>query len=458
MKTITLITNGPENFLSRFWQDVFAFPCFRKDIQIKLMNPDTIPIIQSGSDYLELHNKKFTNVMLSQVDTMTEAVTNADYIIGNFAIGGWDAYHHDMEIPLKYGVSQCVGDTLGPAGIFRFLRSTSVLKELAQNIPNSHYSSKISEKNPIFLNLSNPMAMTLMYIDTLVPGSAIGLCPGVQNTANLLRMYLAAMPEEMRYTAAGINHMTWFLNVDYNQGGKKGDDWVDGYPIIHENVEDDPDMVAEEKLRWDMMQVTGLYMAEGSPQLSEYLPYYRKRPDILEKYKGAESGPKSLEHATDWKEYTRQQEKNNRSNQNQEQKSSPSLPFCEKPSDFLPVHVLNAFEMGGSYQFSGNIINKNSSYISNLPPNACVEVPCQIIDKKWVAQQDLRLPSVCAALCLSNIMVQQLAVEAALEEDPNKIIHALLLDPNTASICCPTEIKSMGEELIQANKKWISWL
>ncbi len=201
---------------------------------------------------------------LKQRPISESAITDAKYVIASFLVGGASVYACDVDIPYKYGVDQCIADTMGPGGIFRFLRSVPVYREIIQNMRDVGYNAgETKGGRPIFLNYTNPMAMNTWYCNELWPDSTVGLCHGVQGTADRLRMYIGASTEEFAYTCAGINHMAWFIDLRFRDHLDPNAKWVNAYPIIWQNYHDEPEIMGEEKVRWDMMKATGYFMTQS---------------------------------------------------------------------------------------------------------------------------------------------------------------------------------------------------
>jgi alpha-galactosidase len=295
--------------------------------------------------------------------------------------------------------------------------------------------------------------MNTWYCNSLWADSTVGLCHGVQGTSNALRMMVGASTEEFSFAGAGINHMFWFTELWFKDYTKKDAKWENAYPIIWEHFKEEPQIVGSEKLRWDMMKATGYYMTESSGHLSEYLPYYRKRQDILDKYKGSEQGFDSLRHAVDMENFTRDSKKR----EEIVQEAPPHMAFKSEASHEYASNIINAMETNHPFKFFGNVINKKSGLITNMPAECCVEVPIFADYHGLHPQGGIELPTVCQALCTSNSMVQKSAVEGALAKDKEKIYHALLLDPNTASVCSPEEIRAMTDDMFKANAKYLKW-
>ena len=442
--------------------DILTFPALRKETLICLedIDPKRLDLMyEYMQKYKECYPQDTQGITFEKTTDQKKAVEDAKYIINAVHIGGLNAYKLDIEIPFKYGVNQCVGDTLGPGGVFRFLRSVPFFNSLLKDIKDVGYTPRKNEIKPLILNYTNPMAMNSWLCNTISPDSTIGLCHGVQGTAALLRFLISSeisidlAPRDFSYMCAGINHMAWFLEARYRDPTDINGTWQNAYPILNEILKNKPESVFMEKLRFDMMKATGYFMTESSGHLSEYLPYYRKREDLLEEYKGGDKGHRSLKHSEDYYMQIKNQgkmEKDFKRRINDER-----FQYKEKPSGEYASRIINALETGAPFRFNGNILNKNGAFITNLPRECCVEVSIFADRHGLHPQGGIKLPTVCQALCMSNIMVQKAAVEGALELDKEKIFHAILLDPNTASICSPSEVREMVDEMLEKEARWI---
>jgi alpha-galactosidase len=398
----------------------------------------------------ESNPKELEGVTFEKTENQQKAINGAKYIINAIHVGGYAAYKLDMDIPFKYGVTQCVGDTLGPGGVFRFLRNAYVMQSIVQDIQKVGYKSENGDK-PLLINYANPMAMITWYCNVLAPDSTIGLCHGVQGTALELCAALGLKTVNFDYFCAGINHMAWFLELWYRDHPNMP--WKNAYPKLFKMLEDNNKLEEMERLRVDMMRATGYYMTESSGHLSEYIPYYRKRKDLLEKYKGKNMIFSSLEHNFNYEFSKANSESLDKSIPKKVNRSK--IHMKKGPSEEYASHIINAIETDKPYRFNGNVINKEGGLIVNLPKGCCVEVPVYADTHGLHPHGGIELPTVCQALCLSNIMVQKSAVEGALARDKEKIYHAILLDPNTASVCSPGEIRSMVSEMFEAAKMWL---
>ena len=362
-----------------------------------------------------------------------EALEGADYVINMIQVGGVDAFRHDYEIPMKYGVDQCIADSLGPGGIFRLLRTAPVLIDMIASMEELC-------PNALFLNYTNPMGACCHLIgrvtDTI---EYIGLCHGVQTTMDLVSGYLGLPKEQVDFTCAGINHMAWFLTLRDKKTGE------DLYPKFRELCEK-PEYYVNEKVRCEMMRQFGYFMTESTGHLSEYIPWFRSSERGLEAYCdepgfGGESGAyynfcRMIADKYEGLDYleTKSGELGRRSSE-----------YCS--------YILEAGETDVPFRLQGNV--RNDAYITNLPQGACVEVPC-FIDSHGIHPVRVgALPPQCAAVNQGNISVQQLMVEAALTGDPEHIVHAIAMDPLTSAVCTLAEVREMTAEMLTAEKEWL---
>ncbi len=361
------------------------------------------------------------------------AVKDADYIICMIQVGGVDAFKHDYEIPLKYGVDQCIGDSLGPGGIFRGLRTLPVMAGLIRDMEEL-------APNAVLLNYTNPMAAVCLGIGRLTQRAQfIGLCHGVQTTLDLVSRYVACPKDQIDYLCAGINHMAWFLKLCDKRTGE------DLYPALRRNIEK-PEYYANEKVRGEVMRQFGYFMTESTGHLSEYVPWFRSSGRALKTYCdepafGGESGAYYKYCAFMAKKYGRVDYLATES----KLLGRRSVEYCS--------HILEAMETDRPFRLNGNV--RNDGYITNLPAGCCVEVPVFVDRQGLHALRVGELPLQCAALNQTNVTVQSLAVEAGLTGDPEHIVHAVALDPLTSTRCTLKEAREMVGEMLKAEAPWL---
>jgi len=360
-----------------------------------------------------------------------EAIEDADYVICMIQVGGVDAFRIDYEIPLKYGVDQCIGDTLGPGGIMRAARSIPVLVDMARDM------EEVAKPDAVLLNYTNPMGVCCYALGEASNVSYIGLCHGVQTTLDLISGYVGVPKTEIDFLCAGINHMAWFLKLEHE--GK------DLYPLFRERCEK-PEYFVNEKVRIEVMRHFGYFMTESTGHLSEYIPWFRSSKRALEEFCdepgfGGESGAYYTWSAAVAEKYA---------------KVDPlefESPKLDPRSAEYCSHVLEAKETGEPFKLQGNV--KNEGYITNLPMGSCVEVPVYV-DKEGL--HPLRvgdLPHQLAALNQSNVTVQTLAGQGSLAGDPELIMQAMAMDPLTSACCTLREAREMAAEMLEAGKEWL---
>jgi alpha-galactosidase len=360
------------------------------------------------------------------------ALTGADYVIVMIQVGGLDAFGRDYEIPLKYGVDQCIGDSLGPGGVLRALRTIPVLVDIVNDMARLCPQA-------LLLNYANPMGAVCSALARTAKVQFIGLCHGVQTTLDLISRYVEVPKETIDFVCAGINHMAWFLSLKDKRDGR------DLYPLLRENSEKAAYYV-QEKVRCEVMRHFGYFMTESTGHLSEYLPWFRSSQRALDLYCdepgfGGETGAyyqyaKMLEEKYAHIDYLKLE--------------SPiikgrSVEYCS--------HIIEAAETDRTFRLNGNV--RNDGYITNLPHGCCVEVPVFVDARGLHPVRVGDLPIQCAALNQSNVTVQQLAVEAALTGNPEHVMHAIAMDPLTSAVCTLKEVRDMTRELLDAEAQWL---
>jgi len=359
-----------------------------------------------------------------------EALRGADYVVVMLQAGGVEEFRQDYEIPLKYGVDQCIGDTLGPGGVFRALRHIPALLEIANDMRELC-------PNAVLFNYANPMAMCCWALGR-VPGlQFVGLCHGVQTTMDLIASYTGVAKAEIDFLAAGINHMGWFLRLEHNGRNL--------YPILKANFEK-PGFYVNEKVRGEVLRHFGYFMTESTGHLSEYLPYFRKNQKALDLYCdepsfGGESGAYYHYCAMLAEKFA-----------TTDPLSIESTALAERSAEYCS-HIIEARETGEVFRLNGNV--RNDGYITNLPHGCCVEVPIYV-DRLGLHPTVVGdLPPQCAALNMSNVLVQGLTVEASFSGDPELVMQAVAMDPLTSAVLTLREIREMVAEMLEAERSYL---
>jgi len=429
-KKIAMIGAGSVVFCKTLLSDMMATPALA-DSEFALMNR-TEPKLRRMEAFA---NRMVAENALPSTITATldraEAIEDADFVVVMIQVGGFEAYAHDYEIPLTFGVDQCIGDSLGPGGLFRGLRTIPVLVDMLDDM------EEIANPDAIMLQYANPMAANCLALGLESDAPFVGLCHGVQTTLDLIAGYCGVPKEEITYTCGGINHMDWFLSLEH-QGR-------DLYPILRD-VFEKPEYYKNEKVRGEVFRQFGYFMTESTGHLSEYLPWFRSSKRALDMYCdepafGGESGAyykyakalaaKYAEH--DVLEYE------------SAKIESRSVEYCS--------HIMEAVVTGKPFRFMGNV--RNDGYIANLPHNACVEVPTFADDTGLHPTTIGELPPQCAAACMSNVNVQILTAQAALEGDTEAIVHAAAMDPLSGAVCTLNEIREMCSAMLEAEREWL---
>lgn len=428
MAKVAIIGAGSIVFCKTLMLDILATEGL-EDTEFALMAPSTrrTPYVEAFVEkVIEAHDLP-AKVWIT-TDTR-EAVRDADYVITTFQVGGIEGFEADYKIPLKYGVDQCIGDTLGPGGVFRALRSIPVMLDLAQDMEELCPEALI-------LQYVNPMAMVCWALGT-TNVRFVGLCHGVQTTLDLISGYVGVPKAQIDFLCAGINHMGWFLKLEHN--GK------DLYPLLRERFEL-PEYYVNEKVRGEVFRHFGYFMTESTGHLAEYVPWFRKNQMALDLYCdepgfGGESGA-----YYGWCEYVAN-------------KYAEGDILAGEPVELPPrsveygSYIIEAMETGRTFKLNGNVTN--GGMITNLPPDCCAEGPLFAdgagLHKTIVGD----LPPQCAALNMTNINVQRLAVEAAITGDPEHIVHAIALDPLTSAVLTLKDIREMASEMLAAQRQWL---
>lgn len=431
---VAMIGAGSVGFTRRIVMDLLAVPEFR-DTAFSFMDIDPVGLEMSMNLCRKMIADSGLPATISATTDRRESLAGADYVLSFVRVGGLEAFAHDIEIPLRYGVNQCVGDTLGPGGIFYALRSIPVLVDLARDIEEICPQA-------LLLNYSNPMAMNCWALNRVTRTPVVGLCHGVQGGHHQIAVALGVPPEEIDFVAAGLNHQTWYIQVRH-----KGRDML---PHLLEAFEANESLRRSEPVRIDVLRKFGYYSTESNGHLSEYLMWYRKRPNEISRWIypdvwiGGETGG-YLRVCRESADYYRSM--------------YPRWMAGEEPiavgdrSQEHASYIIEALETGRSYR--GHLNVPNTGLITNLPEECVVEVPC-LVDGSGVQPTYVgALPMGPAAICRQTVSVQELTVEAALTGDRQLVRQAVAMDPLTGSVCNLDEVWSMTDEMFEALAPWL---
>src|SRR5581483_1463752 len=379
------------------------------------------------------------------------AIAESDYIISTIRQGGLAAFEKDIDIPLKYGVDQCVGDTLCAGGLMYAQRTIPALLDFCEDI------REVAKPDALFLNYSNPMAMNVWACNQYGGVQTIGLCHGVQGAhwqithcievwakkEGLLKEDETLHRREVDVIAAGINHQTWFIKVQWRG--------MDMLPRLLELFEAHPTYRETEKVRIDVLRRFGYYSTESNGHLSEYLPWYRKRTQEisqwidLSSWINGETGGylRVCTEGRNWFETDFP---------NWLQEAPPRF-TPDRRSEEHGSYIIEALETGRTYRGHFNVVN--TGIITNVPQGCIIEVP-GYVDRTGINIPVVGdLPLACAATCSASINVQRMGMEAAVHGDVTLLKQAMLHDPLVGAVCDPEEVWQMTDEMLVAQAQWL---
>lgn len=433
---IAFIGAGSFEFTRELVRDILTFPRLR-GVTFSLMDIDPERLAFSRRAVEKLIRAFDAPARVQATLRREEALAGADVVLTTILAGSTEVWRHDIEIPKKYGVDVCVGDTRGPSGIFRFLRTLPPMLEIVRDMERL-------APNAVLLNYTNPMAMLVGALSRVSSIQVTGLCHSVQGTAQMLARWIGAPMDEIDYVCAGINHQAWFLEFRW-----KGQD---AYPLIRKAVLENPEIYNEEIVRNEMFLHLGYYPTESSGHNSEYNWWFRKRPEVIAKIQQG-TGWNPGEYAYILKEYQRREHT----------WKQEILDDLERPlnaadlqrGEEYAAYIINALAGGEPYRFNGNVPNTN--LVTNLPQGACVEVPVWVDKGGFHPVHVGPLPPQVAMLTALNSAIEELAIEGALEGDPVKIFHAVAHDPLTAAVLTLDEIRDMVNELFAVHKPYLPY-
>jgi alpha-galactosidase len=449
MAKIAIVGAGGYVFPLRLVGDLLSFPGLR-DVTLSLMDIDLAGAERTAAAARELVKHHGFPTRVETTDDRKRALDGADYVIVTFQVGGVAAYRHDVEIPRKYGLDQCVGDTLGPGGVFRFLRSALAYREIADDMRRLC-------PDALLINYANPMAMNCWYL-TRLGIETVGLCHSVQGTSRMLARHLDVPYQDVRFRCAGINHQAWFTEFRRADG-------EDLYPRLREvmrathlprrevsGAEDRGEhsdagrgasvyegAAGVERVRTELMAAFGYFHTESSHHASEYVPYFRKSPALVEEF---------IRRRWDYYQICLTHDEAGRTDE-----LLAALKARLEPSVEYGALIVNAIETNTPTVVYGNVPNRG--LIENLPEGCCVELAC-LVDANGVQPTVFGpLPPQCAAVNRTNVNVQELAVQAALTGEREHVYHAVQLDPLSGALLTLAQIRRMVDELLAAHARWL---
>ncbi|MCV4234815.1 alpha-glucosidase/alpha-galactosidase [Virgibacillus sp. LDC1] len=428
MSKITFIGAGSTVFAKNVLGDCMQTPALQ-GFELALYDIDPIRLKDSENMLNNIKKTSGSTCVVKSYSDRKEALRGAQYVINAIQVGGYDPCTiTDFEIPKKYGLRQTIADTVGIGGIFRNLRTIPVMLDFAADMREVC-------PNALFLNYTNPMAVLTNAMNTLGGVQTVGLCHSVQACIPHLFDNLGMEKEGVQAKIAGINHMAWLLEVTK--------DGVDLYPEIKKRAAEKQKEKHHDMVRLEMMLNFGYYITESSEHNAEYHPYFIKRnyPELIERFNiPLDEYPRRCVNQIEGWKAMREDLVNNQD-------------LTHNRSHEYASYILEAIETNVPFKIGGNVMN--TGLITNLPKEACVEVPC-LVDASGVTPTYVGdLPPQCAALNRTNINTQLLTLEAAATGKKEHIYHAAMLDPHTASELSIDDIKSLCDDLIEAHGDWL---
>jgi alpha-galactosidase len=435
MTKIAFIGAGSLDFTSELVRDILTFPRLQ-DATLSLMDIDAERLEWAKRRVEKLVEAGNHSTNVEATLDRVEALKCADVVLTTILAGSTEVWRHDIEIPKKYGVDINVGDTRGPSGIFRFLRTINPMMDIVRDM-EKHCPEAV------LLNYTNPMAMLVSAMQKQTFIKVTGLCHSVQGTAMMLAGWIGAPYDEIDYLCAGINHQAWYLEYKWNG--------EDAYPLIHKAITERQEIYDAEPVRNEMYLALGKYVTESSGHNSEYNWWFRKRPDLIEKY---------CTHGTNWNPgeyaYILKEYQYNELTWKDQVKEALERPISstdlERGHEYA-AHIINALMGGAPYTFNGNV--QNTNLITNLPEGACVEVPVEVNHAGFKPIHVGALPPELALLTQLSSGIEELAIQASLAGDPTLVYRAIAHDPLTAAVLSLHEIRQMTNELFNQHKDYL---
>jgi len=433
---VAMIGAGSIGFTRRLMHDILAVPELRDtEFAFTDINRRNLDMVT------QLAKRDIKENSLPACITATanrrKALEGADYVFSMVRVGGLEAFQTDIDIPLKYGVDQCVGDTLCAGGIMYGQRGIPVLLDFCKDI------REVAQRDALFMNYANPMAMLTWACNKYGGVRTVGLCHGVEGGWYQIADALGLPKEELDIICAGINHQTWYLSVKH-----KGEELTGR---LLEAFEKHPGYSKTEKIRIDILRRFGYYSTESNGHLSEYVPWYRKRPGEIRKWidlsawiNGETGG--YLRVCTEGRNWFETDFPN------WMKQPAPEI----KPENRSHEHgsyIIEALETGRIYRGFFNMVN--GGCIANLPPDCIVEAPGYVDGNGINLTMVGELPLACAATCNASVQVQRMAVEAAVHGDVALLKQAMLHDPLVGATCNPAEVWQMTDDMLVAQAEWL---
>ncbi len=434
MVKVALIGAGSAVFAQRMITDILA---------IDGLESGTFALVDLDTERLELAHEVAEQTITSagklwRVQATTErrnVLSGCDYVINMIEVGGLANVYSDYAIPLKYGVDQCIADTIGPGGVFKYLRTApswlAICRDIEELCPRA-----------LVINYSNPMSALMLIALRATSLQVVGLCQSIVQTSYELADFMEVPFERMRYRCAGINHLSWFVTLEMDN--------EDLYPRLR-SVAADLAIYEQDPIRFDLMRSFGYFSTESSGHASEYVPYFRKRKALIEHYVSMQPDCRGGERASRWPVDRAEHDERLRDYLERERRGERAF-YLDRSLD-VGSYVIEGHALNRPQVVYGNV--RNSGLIENLPRDGCVEIAC-LVDGNGIQPVPFgSLPMQLAALDSAHMMIHELMAQALLNEDREAAVQALLLDPLTAAVCSLTEVRQMFDEMVVTQQAYL---
>jgi alpha-galactosidase len=427
MPKVTLVGAGSAVFARQVMTDILAIDGLDDGVFALVdIDPVRLDLARRIAERLVELSGKHWKVQAST--ERKDLLAGSDYVVNSIEVAGLQNVRADYDIPMKYGVDQCIGDTIGPGGIFKALRTGPAWLEIVADL------EKVAPR-AFVLNYTNPMSILTLAAARATSLRVVGLCHSVQGTSRDLAGYLQIPYDELTWRCAGINHNAWFTVLE--RGGK------DLYPLLRERAKVG-EVYEQDPVRFEVMLHMGAFVTESSGHFSEYVPYFRKRPDLVKKYTRPGYRGESGFYANNWPRWR----KDNDERIESMLRGETEIPL-QRGHEYA-ADIVEAIECGHAKSIHGNVVNGGA--IENLPSDGNVEVECSVDRDGFHPVRFGRLPEQLAGLNRAHMAVHELVVQALLERDRQKALYALQLDPLTAAVCSLEEIDRLFNEMWQAER------